>query len=194
MAPDPTDANNRLRCQRATMAEHTRDPSVDPPKAGDPTGWDADDERWEHATCRRATVHGVRLFNGGAYHASHDCFENEWYNYGQGRTESAYLHGMVQVAAGAHKYHDFDDSQTQSASGSRTHSGSEAGMRSLFRTALRYLRGVPNDYYGVDVLAVETTLRNARDDFAALEGWQITLDGDRPSPRPVDREYAASLE
>ena len=56
------------------MDDHTRDPAVDPPAAGDPTGWRADG-RWEHATCRRATVHGVRLFNSGEYH---DSFENVW--------------------------------------------------------------------------------------------------------------------
>jgi predicted metal-dependent hydrolase len=161
------------------MAEHTRDPSVNPPNAGVPTGWNAEAGRWEHATCRRAVVHGVRLFNGGAFHASHDCFEDEWYNYGQGTTESAFLHGMVQVAAGAYKHHDFDD---------------EDGMRSLFRTALQYLRNVPNDCYGVDVLDVETTLTNARHDPSVLADWRIRLDGERPDVRPLDREYAAALE
>lgn len=70
------------------MDEHTRDPSVPAPE-GDPTGWhqggvvDPDGERnrgpangyWEHATLRRATIHGVRLFNSGEYHES---FENIW--------------------------------------------------------------------------------------------------------------------
>ena len=53
------------------MDDHTRDPEVGPP-LGDPTGW-RDDGRWEHATLRRATVHGVRLYNAGEYHES---FEN----------------------------------------------------------------------------------------------------------------------
>jgi hypothetical protein len=57
------------------MDDHTRDPSVGPPVAGDPTGWRADG-RWEHATLRRATEHGVRLYNSGEFHESHDCFEN----------------------------------------------------------------------------------------------------------------------
>lgn len=62
------------------MDEHTRDPSVAPP-AGDPTGWrpagvgEHPGARWEHATLRRAVVHGVRLYNDGAYH---DSFENVW--------------------------------------------------------------------------------------------------------------------
>jgi hypothetical protein len=55
------------------MDEHTRDPSVGPP-AGNPTGWRADG-RWEHATLRRAVVHGVRLYNAGEFH---DSFENFW--------------------------------------------------------------------------------------------------------------------
>ncbi|MFB6172399.1 MAG: DUF309 domain-containing protein [Haloarculaceae archaeon] len=60
------------------MDEHTRDPSVGPPGAGSPTGWRADADAWEHATLRRAVIHGVRLYNAGAFHESHDCFENVW--------------------------------------------------------------------------------------------------------------------
>jgi len=58
--------------------EHTTDNDVPPPIRGQPTGWRADAGRWEHDTLRRATVHGVRLFNAGDYHESHDCFENVW--------------------------------------------------------------------------------------------------------------------
>ena len=159
------------------MDDHTRDPSVEPPR-GDPTGWRADDQ-WEHATCRRAVVHGVRLYNAGKYHASHDCFENEWYNYGRGNTESKFCHGMVQVAAGAYKHFDFHD---------------DTGMHSLFRTALDYLRDVPRDFYGVDLLDVRTTLTNALDDPKALHGWTIRLDGASPEARPKDIEYAAALD
>ena len=59
------------------MDEHTRDASVAPP-LGNPTGWLADRRVWEHATLRRATEHGARLFNSGEFHESHDCFENVW--------------------------------------------------------------------------------------------------------------------
>jgi predicted metal-dependent hydrolase len=135
------------------MDDHTRDPSVPAPE-GDPTGW-RDDGRWEHATLRRATVHGVRLFNSGEYHESHDCFEDEWYNYGSGNAESKFLHGMVQVAAGTYKHVDFGD---------------DAGMRSLFETALQYLHGVPRDFYGVDVTDVRTKLTNALEDPTVVEG------------------------
>jgi len=163
------------------MDEHTRDPTVDPPPGdpspGEPTGWNG--ERWEHATLRRATVHGVRLYNAGEFHGAHDCFEAEWYNYGRGSTESAFLHGMVQVAAGAYKHFDFEDDE---------------GMRSLFRTALNYFRGVPADFYGVDVLDVRTVLTNALEDPAALHGWQIRLDGDYPGAREADFEFADALE
>ena len=164
------------------MADHTRDDAVGPPTAGEPTGWDptrAASNGWEHGTLRRATVHGVRLYNSGEYHESHDCFEDEWYNYGSGTTESAFLHGMVQVAAGAYKHVDFED---------------DRGMRSLFRTALQYLRGVPDDYYGVNVADVRATLDAALDDPTALDGWRIELDGARPEARPLDREYAGSLD
>jgi predicted metal-dependent hydrolase len=185
------------------MDEHTRDPGVAPP-LGDPTGWHAagegseaaddpesaddrdpaDDARlagghWEHATLRRATEHGVRLFNAGEYHESHDCFEDEWYNYGNGTTESAFLHGMVQVAAGAYKRVDFE---------------SDDGMRSLFETALEYLRGVPDDFYGVDVADVRATLRAALDDPSAIDGWQIALDGACPEAYPADYEYAERID
>ena len=164
------------------MNDHTRDDTVGPPTSGEPTGWDptrATSNGWEHGTLRRATVHGVRLYNAREFHASHDCFEDEWYNYGSGTTESAFLHGMVQVAAGAYKHFDFGD---------------DGGMRSLFRTALQYLRGVPDDYYGVDVADVRATLEAALTDPTVLEEWRIELDGSEPEADRLDREYAERLD
>lgn len=162
------------------MDEHTDDPTVPPPPDGaSPTGWDADARRWEHATLRRAVVHGVRLLNDGEYHGAHDCFEAEWYNYARGSTESAFLHGMVQVAAGAYKQLDLDDTD---------------GMISLFETALQYLHGVPREYYGVDVLAVRTRVSNALSDPSAIEGWQLELDGGTPTARDADYEFLAGLD
>ena len=164
------------------MDEHTRDPSV-PPPLGDPTGWTRGPEGrggyWEHATLRRAVGHGVRLYNAGAYHESHDCFEHEWYNYGAGTTESAFLHGMVQVAAGALKHADFED---------------DDGMRSLFETALQYLDGVPEDFYGVDVVDVRETLAAALEEPAAIEGWLIALDGQRPEAGEADFAHVETIE
>jgi predicted metal-dependent hydrolase len=160
------------------MDEHTDDPSIDAP-AGDPTGWDADAERWEHATLRRAVEHGVRLFNDGAYHESHDCFEDEWYNYGRGSRESMFLHGMVQIAAGTYKHVDFAD---------------DDGMRSLFRTALQYFHGLPGDMYGVDLTGVRTTATNALESPEELDGWLIRLDRATPSATDVDYRYADDLE
>jgi len=164
------------------MTDHTRDDTVGPPTTGEPAGWHPTrgaSNGWEHGTLRRATIHGVRLYNAGDYHESHDCFEDEWYNYGSGTTESAFLHGMVQVAAGAYKHLDFED---------------DRGMRSLFRTALQYLHGVPNDYYGVDVSEVRATLEAALDDPTAIEGWRIRLDDGCPEAGPADYEYAESVE
>ena len=165
------------------MDEHTRDASVGPPR-GNPTGWTpsttpGEEGTWEHATLRRATEHGVRLYNGGEFHESHDCFEHEWYNYGQGSTESKFLHGMVQVAAGAYKHFDFED---------------DDGMRSLFETALQYFHGVPNDFYGVDLLEVRTTLTNALSDPSAIRGWRIRLDRRRPEAREEDFAYVERFE
>ncbi|QSW99239.1 DUF309 domain-containing protein [Haloterrigena alkaliphila] len=162
------------------MDDHTSDPTVAAPAgSGTPTGWNAETGRWDHATLRRATVHGVRLFNEGAYHESHDCFEAEWYNYGRGTTESSFLHGMVQVAAGAYKRVDFDN---------------DDGLRSLFRTALQYLRDVPRDYYGVDLLEVRTVLTNALGEPGRIDEWAIPLDGERPTAGPADFAYADGLE
>ncbi len=160
------------------MDEHTRDPSVAPP-LGNPTGWRDEQRVWEHATLRRAVEHGVRLYNDGSFHESHDCFEDEWYNYGRGTTESAFLHGMVQVAAGAYKHFDFEN---------------DDGMRSLFDTSLMYLQSVPGDFYGVDVDEIRGTLRAALDDPTAIEGWRISLDGQRPTAYDADYEYADGLE
>ena len=153
-----------------------------PPVSGNPTGWRRGrgvSNGWEHGTLRRAVVHGVRLYNSGEFHESHDCFEAEWYNYGSGTTESAFAHGMVQVAAGAYKHFDFEN---------------DDGMRSLFGTALQYLHGVPDDYYGVDVRDVKETLAAARSDPAVLDGWQITIDGERPEAGPEDYEHVETLE
>lgn len=158
------------------MDEHTRDDSVGPPP-GSPTGWA--DDHWEHATLRRAVVHGVRLYNAGAYHESHDCFEDEWFNYGSGTTESAFAHGMVQVAAGAYKHFDFED---------------DDGMRSLFQTALQYLQDVPNDFYGVDILDVRTVLTNALADPSVIDDWSIRLDDSHPTAREQDYAFAADLD
>ena len=161
------------------MDEHTSDPTVSGPERGEPTGWLPEEGRWEHDTLRRATVHGVRLYNSQEYHESHDCFEDEWYNYGSGSVESAFLHGMVQVAAGAYKHFDFED---------------DGGMRSLFETALQYLEGVPDDFYGVDVGEVKETLEAALSDPTVLHGWQIELDGQYPEATDEDFAYAAQLE
>lgn len=164
------------------MDDHTRDHTVGPPTSGNPIGWQREravSNGWEHGSLRRAVIHGVRLYNAGEFHESHDCFEVEWYNYGGGTEESAFLHGMVQVAAGAYKHHDF---------------GNDDGMCSLFETALQYLDGVPEDYYGVDVVDVRTTLSAAIDHPAQLGEWQIELDGARPEARPADYEFAESLE
>ncbi|WP_222918870.1 DUF309 domain-containing protein [Natrinema sp. SYSU A 869] len=164
------------------MDEHTRDHTVGPPTSGNPTGWcreQAESNGWKHGTLRRAVIHGVALFNSGDFHESHDCFEAEWYNYGSGTTESAFLHGMVQVAAGAYKHFDFEN---------------DDGMRSLFETARQYLHDVPNDYYGIDVHDVRTTITNALTDPTALHGWQIELDGEQPEATETDFEYVRGLE
>jgi len=161
------------------MDRHTRDPSVGPPEAGSPTGWNPEADQWEHGTLRKAVVHGVRLYNSGEYHESHDCFEAEWYNYGAGTTESAFLHGMVQVAAGAYKHFDFEN---------------DDGMRSLFETALQYLQDVPHDYYGVDVLDVRTVVTNAITGPSALNSWQIRLDDGHPCAEATDYAFAEKLD
>jgi hypothetical protein len=57
-----------------------------------------------------------------------------------------------------------------------------------------YLRGVPDDFYGVDVDDVRATLRAALDDPAALDGWQISLDGARTEAYPADYEYAERID
>lgn len=160
------------------MDEHTNAADVDPPAENVP-GWLPDEKRWEHATLRRATVHGVALFNDGAYHEAHDCFEAEWYNYGRGTTESAYARGMVQVAAGAYKHFDFEN---------------DAGMRSLFETALQYLRTPPAQFYGVDIRDVRTTITNALGSPDHIHGWRITLDGNVPVAGPRAYDFVSGLE
>jgi hypothetical protein len=161
------------------MDEHTRDPSVAPPPEGQsPSGWLPAEDRWEHDTLRRATIHGVRLFNAAEYHESHDCFEDEWFNYGHGTLEKDFLQGMVQVAAGAYKLVGFDN---------------ETGMEKLLTTGRGYLDEVPDDYYGVDVARLRRDVEAVLADPADLADWRISLDGDEPTADDADLEYAASL-
>lgn len=161
------------------MDAHTRDPSVGPPPSGrTPTGWLPEENRWEHDTLRQATIHGVRLTNAGAYHEAHDCFEDEWFNYGNGTLEKSFLQGMTQVAAGAYKYTGFDNT---------------AGLRKLLDSAHGYLVGVPADFYGVDVDALREDILAIRRSPPRAADLQIALDGQYPTAREQDLGYAASL-
>jgi predicted metal-dependent hydrolase len=101
---------------------------------------------------------------------------------------------MVQVAAGAYKHFGFEDSEAQSASGSRTQSGDDDGMRSLFGTALEYFVGVPRDFYGVDLLEVRTTLTNALEDPTVLHGWRVSVDGHVSEATDRDFAYVEGLD
>jgi predicted metal-dependent hydrolase len=161
------------------MDEHTRDKSVEPPPTGqNPSGWLPTENRWEHDTLRQATIHGVRLTNAGDYHEAHDCFEDEWFNYGNGTLEKSFLQGMTQVAAGAYKYTGFDNT---------------AGLRKLLDSAHGYLVGVPADFYGVDVAALRDDILAIRRDPSRADSLLIAIDGQYPSAREVDLGYAASL-
>jgi hypothetical protein len=61
------------------MDDHTRDPTVAPPRDDRwPTRWLPDEGRWVYDTLRRATRHGVVLYNADDYHAAHDYFEPGW--------------------------------------------------------------------------------------------------------------------
>lgn len=161
------------------MDEHTRDPSVSPPPVGQsPTGWLPDEGRWEHDTLRRATVHGVRLFNSGEYHEAHDCFEDEWFNYGHGTLEKEFLQGMVQVAAGVYKYTDHD---------------SPAGLKRLLETGRGYLEGVPAEYYGVDVARLREDVEAVLEDPSTCVDVEIELDGEYPRADETDIAYAEAL-
>lgn len=161
------------------MDEHTRDRSVEPPPNGhNPPGWLPEERRWEHDTLRQALIHGVRLANSGEYHEAHDCFEDEWFNYGNGTMEKSFLQGMTQVAAGAYKYTGFDNS---------------AGLRKLFDSAHGYLVGVPARFYGVDVATLRENIVAIRRDPSRVEDLQIVLDDRYPTAREKDLGYAKSL-
>jgi len=65
-----------------------------------------------------------------------------------------------------------------------------AGPRRVERLGTRDTQ----DFYGVDVVCVRTTLAEALDDPTVLEGWRIELDGERPEAGPRDYEHADGLE
>lgn len=120
---------------------------------------------WEYQELRVATVHGVALFNTGRYHPSHDCFEAAWYNFGAGSAESAFLHGMAQVAAGMHKLTAHENS---------------AGFVSLWKTARTYLQPHPSTYYGVDMDDLRQLLTAGVSNPDPISSPQLMLDGDVP--------------
>ncbi|MFW5965719.1 MAG: DUF309 domain-containing protein [Halodesulfurarchaeum sp.] len=161
------------------MNDHTREEGVDPPPDGlNPPGWRPDLGRWEHDTLRKATMHGVRLVNAGAYHEAHDCFEDEWFNYGNATLEKSFLQGMTQVAAGAYKFDRYDN---------------EAGLRKLLGSSLGYLEGVPESYYGVDVAALRADVQSIRHRPQRVRDLLIAIDGRYPRADDRDLAYAASL-
>ena len=67
-------------------------------------------------------------------------------------------------------------------------------MRSLLRTALQYLHGVPDDFYGVDVAEIRQTAQVARSDPSVVDSWLVTLDGEQPLAYDRDYAYAARLD
>lgn len=64
----------------------------------------------------------------------------------------------------------------------------------LFGMATKYLYPRPAEVRWHRPAGLRTTLTNALADPSAVDGWQITPDGERPGAGPDDYEHAERLE
>lgn len=97
---------------------------------------------------------GISLFNEGEYYESHEVWEDEWRE--STGMDKDFLHGLIQTAAVyVHQKR-----------------GNPGGVRSLSKSALTYLDGIPPSYRGVDVEYLRRLNREA------LERAEGTLERD----------------
>lgn len=111
---------------------------------------------------------GARLFNEGEFYEAHEVWEDEWRD--ADGVDREFLHGLIQTAAVyVHLRRDNPE-----------------GVRSLARSALQYLDGVPSSYRGVDVDYVRGLNREAvrqaedaveNDSFLVLREPRIDVEG-----------------
>lgn len=94
---------------------------------------------------------GRRLFDAGAFWASHEAWEPAWLA-AEG-TERRFLAGMILLAAALHKARSM---------------GSARGGRRNYAKALRHLAFVPDRFAGVDVRELEARVHSSLRDATSV--------------------------
>jgi predicted metal-dependent hydrolase len=109
---------------------------------------------------REAFLRGIEQFNSGLFFEAHETWEEIWLH--SLEPEKTFLQGIIQITAAFHHY-------------SRNN---PRGARSLLEAALRRLKGFPDNYSGIALLALRS----------AAETWIVALAGKhRPFPRDIPR-------
>ncbi|KAB1186691.1 MULTISPECIES: DUF309 domain-containing protein [Haloferax] len=106
---------------------------------------------------------GVAIYNAGAYRAAHGAWESTWLALEDGSDDERFLHGLIQFTAAIHHARE------------RNYSGATG----LAESAQGYLDGLPDDYRGVNLDDVRTSLSELESDpdSAARDPLVLRLDG-----------------
>lgn len=95
----------------------------------------------------QAWQQGIELFNQGEYWECHEALESLWYN-ASGLDKHFYA-GIILLAAALHKAHNMD---------------SPRGGRRNYAKALAHLALIPDQYFGVEVRHLESSVHKALSD------------------------------
>lgn len=88
-------------------------------------------------------LYGIDLFNFAYWWESHEVFEGFWHAAGPRTEQGQFFQGLIQLAAGHLK----------------RFMGHEAAAANLFRSSLRRLSGLPDQYLGIAVVDLRTGLQ-----------------------------------
>ena len=103
-------------------------------------------------------IEGIKLFNSAEFFEAHEVLEDVWR--AAPAAEKRFLQGLIQVAVALHHH----------SKGNRT------GARSLLARARRNLSGYPDEFVGIDLKPLLTSLAR----------WQEALEDGQPVP-PLPR-------
>lgn len=108
---------------------------------------------------------GVAVYNEGEYHDAHDAWEDLWLDLSAGTDDERLLHGLIQYTAAV--FH--------------ARNGNWAGAVGLADSGRGYLRHLPDDYRGVNLDTVRSSL-------AAVEADPERVERARPPALRIDGE------
>ncbi len=121
---------------------------------------------------------GIAVFNAGGYHTAHDCWEDYWLDLESGSDDERLLHGLIQYTAAVH----------------HARNRNWGGATGLAESAGEYLSVLPDEYRGVDIVAVRAYLDTLLSDPEVIERrrpLQLTHDGVVVTPADLEFEATA---